>query len=177
MNTLEHNANLAKALLNRMGNMDEAWKAFCRAMQNNCSFGQFRCLIEQANESKPEQSAVIELSNEIVNLPDGNEEHMACLQEVETGHIFYIHASYIEQEVDTIQSPYGNGELNLLDEQAYFTHVVETFPLKDQETINNTEWESYTSIEQIKTIFESNGYTFDFDLGSNPYGLRKLSNN
>lgn len=53
---------------------------------------------------------VRELGTVSFNLQDGEQEELAVVQELDTGNIFAIHASYAQQ-IDMVVSPYGNGQM------------------------------------------------------------------
>ncbi len=56
-----------------------------------------------------------EVFTSIIKLPNGGETEILFIQEKDTGNLFAVEASYIEQEVGPIMSPYGNGEIILPD--------------------------------------------------------------
>lgn len=54
-----------------------------------------------------------EVFTSIIKLPNGGETEILFIQEKDTGNLFAVEASYIEQEVGPIMSPYGNGKIIL----------------------------------------------------------------
>lgn len=45
----------------------------------------------------------------------GREQEMVVLQVKETDNVFCVLASYLEQEVDKLVSPYNNGDISSID--------------------------------------------------------------
>lgn len=54
-----------------------------------------------------------EIFNTVIELPDGSTTEQVFIRETDTGNIFSVEVSYVEQEAGPVISPYDNGEITL----------------------------------------------------------------
>lgn len=61
-----------------------------------------------------------EVTTATLTLPNGDTIEQVVMRESDTGLYFSVDASYIEQDIDALHSPYGNGELKLPDDNVNY---------------------------------------------------------
>lgn len=102
-----------------------------------------------------------EIKTVLITLPSGEETEQVILREKETGLLFCMDASYVEQEAGEIHSPFGHGVLTLPDDEV---------PTDEGETNTASEGPDFTSPiksrEQAETFLKAlskGGYDYCFD--------------